>query len=138
MSILTQFKSNVAFTDANGRLTKEASLFLQGLFRRVGGSTAPTIEELSVIDDEDSGLEEFKAEQFKAIDGLGMEPPVSFPVTDGDVAPPASFDPFQDPLHPLALAHSEIQQLQTELAGLREEVAVLKTQINDILQGTDL
>ena len=98
---------------------------LSDVFNRIGGSTGPSTTDLSQTDDDDSGLEEFKHELSKGQDGLNLSPAVVF-------------DPFTDPLHQLAQQHSEVQQLLTELAGLREEVAVLRQQINDITQGTML
>lgn len=123
---LDLFPQRVALIDIKtGRLTQEGYRAFATLFERVGGSSAPSNSELAVSDDDDSGLEEFKAELSKTLDGLGMNPAVVL-------------DPFTDPLHGIVQEHSPLQEVLTELAGLREEVAVLRTQINDIQQGAIL
>jgi hypothetical protein len=123
--VLSLFPSRVRFVDANGMLTPEALRALSVLFTRVGGAISPSITDLAVADDEDSGLEEMRHEFTKSVDGLAMAPALVLPV-------------FDDQLQPLAQQHSEVQALQTEIAGLREEVASLRTQVNDIQQGTML
>lgn len=111
------------FVDQNGRLTAEAVRALNALLDRVGGATSISVTELAISDDEDSGLEEFRHESTKVSEGLQMQP---LP----------AFEPYSDPLHPIAQQHSEVQALQTEMSGLREQVAVLMQQINDLQQGT--
>ena len=104
---------------------------------RLGGPTGQSITDLAQADDDDSGLEEFKSEVAKKLDGLAMEPRHPFEPAQGDMSPPDSFAAFVDPMHPLAQP-AEVQQLQTEVSELREQVHKLRTQINDILQGTQL
>jgi hypothetical protein len=123
--VLDLFPSHVRFVDANGLLTNEALRALRVLFARVGGAIAPSINDLATAEDEDSGLEEMRAETAKALDALSLAPPLVLPVLD-------------DPLHPLAQQHVNTEALQTELSGLRERVAYLETKIQDILQGTML
>jgi hypothetical protein len=125
---------------------------LQKLFERVGGATGPSTTDLATSDDEDSGLEEFRAEQLKHNDALEMLPlPVFDSVSDPQL-PPVVFPEFTDPLHPLAQEPQEfsdplhplvqeqitVDVLLSELSGLREEVAQLRIQINDLQQGTYL
>jgi hypothetical protein len=125
MAALDLFPSRIRFVDDGGRLTPEAVRALSDVFARIGGSTGPSTTDLAQTDDDDSALEEFKHEAAKSLDGLGLTPAVVF-------------DPFTDPLHPLAQQHSEMQHLLTELAGLREEVSMLRRQITDLSQGTML
>lgn len=124
MAVLDLFPARVAFVDLQtGRLTNEAYRALNAVFARIGGASAPNNNELAVSDDDDGGLEEFKHETSKAIQSLSLLPPVVI-------------EPYTDPLHPIQQAHAEVQHLMTELAELREQMAVLVTRINDIEQGS--
>jgi hypothetical protein len=123
--ILDLFPARIRFVDADGRLTPEAFRALAKVFERVGGATGPSTTDLATSDDEDSGLEEFKHEVSKMLDGLAMLP-ATVP------------DPFTDPLHPLPQEHVDVQHLLTELAGLREEVARLRAEVQGIQEGTML
>jgi hypothetical protein len=122
MALLDLFPARVRFTDKDGRLTPEAMRALAALFVRVGGASALSNTELAMSDDDDSGLEELKAELAKSLDAFAMQPR-------------SELDPFTDPLQPIAQEHSGIEHVLTELAGLREQVAALQTQINDLQQG---
>jgi hypothetical protein len=102
------FPPHVRFVNPEGKLTKEALDIFTVLLQRVGGATSISITELQISDDEDSGLEEFRHENNKALDALAMFPPASSFV---------------------------VEQLQSEVNELRERVAVLTTQINDLQQG---
>lgn len=113
------------FTHPDGTLTREAIRTFELLFDRVGGSTSASTSDLAISDDDDSGLEEFKHEAGKLLDGIRMEPPVVFPE-------------FTDPLHPLHQEHSEIQHLLAEVSELRDLVAELQKQINGIQEGTTI
>lgn len=104
-------------------MTTEFFKALKKVFERVGGATGASTTDLASSDDEDSGLEDYRLEQSKHNDAV-------------DMLPPSVTLPFDDPMHPLAQQHVELQLLQSEVSGLREEVAQLRTQINDILQGT--
>lgn len=121
--ILDLFPARVRFTDADGRLTPEAFRALQKVFDRIGGATGASTTDLATSDDEDSGLEEFKHEIGKTLDGLAMLP-----------AP----DRYEsaDPLHPLAQEHVDAQHILTELAGLREEVTRLRAEVQGLQEGT--
>jgi hypothetical protein len=111
------------FTHPDGTLTREAIRMFDMLFDRVGGATSVSMADLALSDDDDSGLEEFKHEAGKVLDGLGMVPPVVFPE-------------FTDPLYPLHQDHPEVQQLLSEVAELRAQVAEMQKQINGIQEGT--
>lgn len=125
MALIDLFPARVAFVDANGRLTTEAFRALQGVLDRVGGTTGASTTDLAISDDEDSGLEEFKHETSKALDGLAMQPA-------------SVFEAFTDPLHPLPQEHVDVQHILSELAGLREEVARLRAEVQGIQEGTML
>lgn len=113
------------FTHPDGTLTREAIRMFDMLFDRVGGATSVSMADLALSDDDDSGLEEFKHETGKVLDGIRMEP---VPVFAG----------FTDPLHPLHQEHSEVQHLIAEVSELRDLVAELQKQINGIQEGTTL
>lgn len=100
---------NARFVNPDGSLTSEAIRMFDLLFIRVGGAVAPSTTDLSQSDDDDSGLEEFKHELSKSIEGLSVAP--------------------------VHQEHSEVQHLMTELAGLREEVATLRAEVQGIQQG---
>lgn len=109
MTILQLFPERVRVVDADGIASPEFLRALRTLFERVGGPTAASNTDLAVSDDDDSGLEEFKAEAMKTMDGLAMVPPFSVPVAE---------------------------EVLAEVAALREQVAVLQRQIDDISQGS--
>jgi hypothetical protein len=125
MAILDLVPARVRFVDADGRLTPEAFRALAKVFERIGGATGASTTDLALSDDEDSGLEEFKHEVSKTLDGLAMQPA-------------SVFEPFTDHMHPLPQEHAEVQHLLTELADLREEVARLRTEVQGIQEGTML
>lgn len=113
------------FTHPDGTLTREAIRTFEILFERVGGTVSSSTNDLAQSDDDDSGLEEFKHENGKAMDGLSMEP---VPV----------FSEFADPLHPIHQEHPEVQQLLSEVSELRETVAELQKQIQGLQEGTTI
>jgi hypothetical protein len=135
--ILDLFPARVRFVDADGRLTVEAFRALAKVFERIGGSTGPSTTDLATSDDEDSGLEEFKHEVSKTLDGLAMLPPSAFdPFTDPLHPLAQPHDPYTDPLHPLPQEHVDVQHILTELAGLREEVTRLRAEVQGLQEGT--
>lgn len=113
------------FTHPDGTLTREAIRTFEILFDRVGGPVSASTSDLAVSDDDDSGLEEFKHEAGKVLDGIRMEP---VPV----------FAEFTDPLHPLHQEHPEVQQLLSEVAELRALVAEMQKQIQGLQEGTTI
>jgi hypothetical protein len=135
--ILYLFPARVRFVDANGLLTPEAFRALQKVFERIGGATGSSTADLATSDDEDSGLEEFKHEVSKTLDGLALEPAAVFePFTDPLHPLAQPHDPFTDPLHPLPQEHIDVQHLISELAGLREEVTRLRAEVQGLQEGT--
>lgn len=73
---LNLFPANIQFVDPKtGLLTPPALRALRNVYRRIGGATGQTITELSLSDDEDSGLEEIRHEFAKEINGLLSQPP---------------------------------------------------------------
>lgn len=107
---LDLFPARVAFVDLRtGMLTPAAIRALQTVFQRVGGATGASTTDLASADDDDSGLEEFKHETGKALQALALAP--------------------------LAQAQMQIEQLQTEINGLREQVAELVKHAQGIEQG---
>lgn len=107
---LSLFPARVQFVDPKtGLLTLPALKALALVFDRIGGPTAPTINELSFSDDEDSGLEEIRSEFSKAIEGLQSIPP------------------------PAEVAQAE--SVDTQLSALLAEMAELRKQVEDLKQG---
>jgi hypothetical protein len=94
---------------ATGALTRTADMFLRGLYARVGGSTGDSTADLSASAFDDAGTEEQEAALYALADAQGQRPP-----------PPVG---------------QEADDLAAEVAHLREELAVLRQQINDIKQG---
>lgn len=103
--------------------TPEFLRALGKMFERVGGATGPSTTDLNISDDEDSGLEELRAEQWKHNDSVDMAPPVVSLSLD-------------DPMHPIPQAHVSADALLTELNGLRDHIARLETMIEDISRGS--
>lgn len=107
---LSLFPSRVQFVDPKtGLLTVPALKALAMLLDRVGGPVAPTITELSFSDDEDSGLEEFRAESAKFLEGLSVLPPQP--------------------------DYQAIEHLQTQLEEAREQIAEMRKELDDLKQG---
>jgi hypothetical protein len=114
MAVLDLFPARVAIGHVNKQPVYASDEFLRALrvaFLRLGGAIGPSTTDLAVSDDDDSGLEEFKAEMFKALTGLDLQP---------------RYEPSRE------------DQLEAEIASLREEIAVLRTAIDAINQGAEL
>lgn len=125
------------FTHPDGTLTREAIRTFELLFDRVGGAVSASTSDLALSDDDDSGLEEFKHEAGKALDGIRMEPvPVFAEFTDPLHPLPVANQEFSDPLYPLHQEHPEVQQLLAEVSELRALVAEMQKQINGLQEGT--
>ena len=139
MTILSLFPARIRFVDKDGLLTQEAVRALAKLFERVGGFTGPSVIDLSQADDDDSGLEEFKHETAKALDGLAMAP-VAVPQELADPLHPLApqHHAYEDHQHLLAYAHPEVEQLLSEVSELRAQVAEMRKQIQGLLEGTTL
>lgn len=95
-----------------GMATAEELRWRAQMLNRVGGGVAPTINELTFSDDEDSGLEEIRHELTKAIEGLQSAPPL--------------------------VEQTQVDALQTEVCELREVVAELRKELDDLRQGVML
>lgn len=134
---LDLFPARVRFVDQNGLLTTEAFKALRALFERVGGLSAPSNNELAISDDDDSGLEEFKAESAKTLGGLAMTP-VAEPIQPAESLVPLPFEQIAptETLQPLPQEVISVQELETQIAGLREQVAAMASHITALQQGT--
>ena len=120
---LDLFPARVRIADKDGFASQEFLRALQALFVRVGGATGPSTTDLATSDDDDSGLEEFKAEFAKALQGLESAPvALPFPVLD-DLTPPQSL--------------VQADTIDAEFAAMREQIADLYTQIAALQQGTE-
>lgn len=85
----------------------EFTRMLFDLFRRVGGTTAPTNTDLATDLPEDAGIEELKATVFRNADAADQQPP--------SVVLPADDD-----------ANGRLQSLEAMVAYLRTEIEALK------------
>ena len=99
----------VRLVDDNGQITRAWYAYMERLQERVGGYDGPSTIDLAQSDDDDSGLEEFKHEFSKALDALAVQPP--------------------------QIQEQRIESLETEVAQLRELVAVLLSEIDGLKQG---
>lgn len=120
-TILSLFPARIAFVNADGTLTPEAYRALQTLMVRVGGPVAPTINELDAQQYADAGIEETRAMLYAVTNEIGSAP--------GAVPMPAD-DPLMPPVCTVT-----VDSLQSDINDLRETVARLATQINDLNQG---
>lgn len=96
---------------ATGTLTRTADLFLRGLYSRVGGATGEGTQDLSASAFDDAGTEEQEAALYALADAGGQHPPVE------------------------TLSAPGLVEIAAEFAQMREEIAALRQQINDIKQG---
>lgn len=120
-TVLSLFPARIRFVDDDGTLTPEAYRALQTLMVRVGGPIAPTINELDAQQYADAGIEETRALLYAAGNEFGS-------------APAAAPMPADDPLLP-PVCGATVDSLQSDVNDLRETVARLTTQINDLNQG---
>lgn len=120
-TVLNLFPARIQFVSADGRLTPEAYRALQTLMVRVGGPVAPTINELDAQQYADAGIEETRALLYAAMNEFGSAAPAASTPADDPLLPPACF--------------ATIDALQSDMNDLRETVARLTTQINDLNQG---
>lgn len=96
---------------ATGSLTRAADLFLRGMYYRVGGASGDSTTDLSASAFDDAGTEEQEAAIYALADAAGQHPPVE------------------------TLNTPSLFEIAAEFAQMREEIAVLRQQINDIKQG---
>ena len=109
-----------------GELTRVADLFLRGLYARVGGAVGDSTGDLSEAAFDDAGTEEQEAALYALADSLNRSPTHSAAsAEDADQGP-------------TALQISQQDALAAEMAQLREELATLRQQINDLSQGQQL
>jgi hypothetical protein len=106
---LPLFPARIRFVDANGFLTREAVAAWTGLWERTGGIDAPTNTELVQSDDDDSGLEEFKHEASKWMDGLFSAPP--------------------------QMEQQRVEDIETQLSSAMALIAELRKELEDMKQG---
>lgn len=97
---------------ATGTLTRTADLFLRGLYSRAGGASGDSTTDLSASAFDDAGTEEQEAALYALADAAGQHPPPCVAQAADDLC--------------------------AEVAHLREELAALRQQINDITQGQQL
>lgn len=115
----------VPFTDPEtGVLTRAGNLFLQGIYARVGGATGPSTTDLSASLFEDAGSSETNALLFSAEQAAGQWPPG---------AQSALFEqlPTDPPNEPIP----NVDQLQAELAAMRDQIAEIVKDLDAIRQG---
>lgn len=125
---LSLFPPRVQFVDpATGLLTQPAFRSLQVLFSRVGGAQAPSINELSLSDDEDSGLDEMRHEFGKVLDGLSVEPRE----VDGELR--KELQALQ--LAPQVQEQQRIEELETQVSSALAVIAELRKELDDLKQG---
>lgn len=111
----------VPLTDPrSGIISREWFLFFQGVFTRIGGATGPSTEDNAISAFEDAGSGETNAMLFSVEQALMQLPVSEQPIPMCDQVPP--------------YAPSEIDQLQTELNGLRELVAEMAKDIQALKQ----
>ena len=93
-----------------GLITREWQQYFTGMYQRVGGAQGDSTTDLSESAFDDAGTEEQEAALYALADAGGQ--------------------------HPVIPGSEQQAHLETEVSQLREEVALLRQQINDIQQGT--
>jgi len=113
MTVLQQFSPPGApwVDPQTGMLTMSASVWLRDLYLRVGGSVAPSNNDLAVTEYADAGIEETKAE-LAALANTAMQQPAAIPQAQ-DFVP-------------------------DEVGALRAELAAAIARIEALEQGTSL
>lgn len=113
MAVLIAQPSRIPLVDPKtGLITREWQRYFTGLYQRAGGAQGDSTTDLSESAFDDAGTEEQELAMYLL----------------GDVVGQAS----------AAVATEQQEQMEAELMQLREEVAVLRQQINDINQGPQL
>lgn len=113
MAVLIAQPSRIPLVDPQtGLITREWQRYFTGLYQRAGGAQGDSTADLSESAFDDAGTEEQEMALYALADAEGQRP---------------------------AFAElPAIDLLAAEVAHLREEVAVLRQQINDINQGPQL
>ena len=111
MAVLIAQPARIPIADPKtGMITREWGRYLDGLHERSGGVLGQSTTELAESAFDDAGTEEHAAALYALADGIGQ--------------------------HPIAADAAPLEQSgQSEICALREEVALLRQQINDIKQG---
>ena len=121
-NVLNLFPSRIRFVNEDGTLTPEAYRTLQTLLVRVGGPISESITEIvASLTDAQTAIGVIDAEILAISSEVGNAPIPLMPV-------------FQDPLLP-PQSCAVVEALQSDINALRETVAALTTQINDLKQG---
>ena len=110
MAVLIAQPARIPLVDPKtGLITREWQRYFAGLYQRVGGAQGDSTTDLSESAFDDAGTEEMEAALYSLGDAIGQAP--------------------------AAAAEEQQAHLETEVYQLREEVALLRQQINDIQQG---
>lgn len=95
-----------------GMITREWSRYLAGVYKRVGGANGDGTADLAASAFDDAGTEEQEAALYALSDLVGQQP------------------------REMHAEHGD--SIEAEVSQLREEVALLRQQINDITQGVQI
>lgn len=113
----------VQLTDPRtGMINREWYLFFQGVFNRIGGANGSSSNDLVQDMSDDAGLEETKAALFAVADAFGQDALVNVDLSELLSSQPVLVD------------QQTLDQLQAELAGLRDQVAELAKALQDLQQ----
>lgn len=110
--------------DELGIVTVPWLQWLRTLYERVGGANAASNNDLTSDLPEDAGIEEIKAGVYALGDALGQVPVVSPSIYDDEFR--------QQPPEVSMLSDIDIE---SRIAAMAEEIAVLRQQIQDLKQG---
>ena len=122
-TVLNLFPSQIQFVNSDGTLTSEAYRALQTLMVRVGGPISPSITEVN-----------FDVSSVQASIGV-IDKDIAAIQAEMGATPLPTLPGFDDPLTPAPIDPQAVESLQSEVAALREAIARLTSQIQDINQG---
>jgi len=117
----------IPVVDSAGMMTQAWKKWATSIYNRVGGPIAATNNELSESLPEDAGIEELKALLFSLADSSGQAAQSAAPIPPDDWM-----------LAPTSYVQSLDTEIETRMAAMAEEIALLRTQINDMQQGLTL
>lgn len=117
----------IPVVDSAGMMTQAWKKWATSIYNRVGGPIAATNNELSESLPEDAGIEELKALLFSLADSSGQAAQSAAPIPPDDWM-----------LAPTSSVQSLDTEIETRMAAMAEEIALLRTQINDMQQGLTL